>query len=153
MIELAFLINLLHYFFNRFLVVPISIIAGIGWWGAFLIALAGDIIQMFLYFYILEGAGVNKKIGKLISKRFPTQDEVEKTNVVKKVRRMGYLGITILAALPVYVGGMYSAVLVSHLMHLNRKKSYIFLSIGSMIGSAILVIGLNVLWNFIKSLI
>src|SRR3989339_787187 len=141
MIELAFLINLLHYFFNRFLVVPISIIAGIGWWGAFLIALAGDIIQMFLYFYILEGAGVNKKIGKLISKRFPTQDEVEKTNVVKKVRRMGYLGITILAALPVYVGGMYSAVLVSHLMHLNRKKSYIFLSIGSMIGSAILVIG------------
>ena len=153
MIELAFLINLLHYFFNRFLVVPISIIAGIGWWGAFLIALAGDIIQMFLYFYILEGAGVNKKIGKLISKRFPTQDEVEKTNVVKKVRRMGYLGITILAALPVYVGGMYSALLVSHLMHLNRKKSYIFLSIGSMIGSAILVIGLNVLWNFIKSLI
>ncbi|HAM37933.1 MAG TPA: hypothetical protein DCP53_00810 [Elusimicrobia bacterium] len=153
MFEIGIALNILHYFFNRFLVVPISFIAGLGWWGAFFIALTGDILQMFLYFYILEGAGVNKKIGRLLSKRLPSQYAVEKTKMVKKVRRMGYLGITILSAMPVYLGGMYSAVLVSHLMHLNRKKSYLFLTVGSIIGSAILVIGLSVIWDLIKSLI
>ncbi|MDD5687134.1 MAG: small multi-drug export protein [Elusimicrobia bacterium] len=153
MIEIAFILNLLHYLFNRFIVIPISIVTGFGWWGAFFIAIAGDIIQMFIYFYILEGAGVNKKLGILISKRFPSQENVEKTGMVKRVRGLGYLGITILAALPVYFGGMYSAVLVSHLMHLNRKKSYICLTIGSIIGSAILVVGLSFIWGLIKSII
>jgi uncharacterized membrane protein len=156
MIEFGIILNFLHYFINRFFVIPLGFIVGLGWWGAFAIALFGDIVQMFIYFYILEGAGVNKKFGKLISKKFPSQEKVERTKMVKKVRGLGYLGITILAAMPVYLGGMYSAVLVSHLMHLNRKKSYIFLTIGSIIGSAVLVFGLQgliALWNLIKSLI
>ncbi|PIU83334.1 MAG: hypothetical protein COS68_04570, partial [Elusimicrobia bacterium CG06_land_8_20_14_3_00_38_11] len=68
----------------------------------------------------------------------------------------GYIGITILAALPVYFGGMYSAVLVSHLMHLNRKRSYMFLIVGSIVGSSIFVFGLQgliALWDLIKWLI
>lgn len=153
MLEFGIILNFLHYFINRFFVIPLGFVVGLGWWGAFAIALFGDIVQMFLYFYILEGAGVNKKFGKLISKKFPSQEKVERTKMVRKVRGLGYMGITILAALPVYFGGMYSAVFVSHLMHLNRKKSYIFLTVGSIIGSAVLVIGLSVLWNLIKSLI
>ncbi len=152
MLEVGLILNFLHYFINRFFVIPLGFIVGLGWWGAFAIALFGDIVQMFLYFYILEGAGVNKKLGKLISKKFPSQEKVERTKMVRKVRGMGYIGITILAALPVYFGGMYSAVLVSHLMHLNRKKSYIFLTVGSIIGSAVLVFGLQgliALWNLI----
>ncbi|MFA5779585.1 MAG: small multi-drug export protein [Elusimicrobiota bacterium] len=153
MIEFGIILNFLHYFINRFFVIPLGFIVGLGWWGAFAIALVGDIFQMFIYFYILEGAGVNKKFGKLISKKFPSQEKVERTKMVRKVRGLGYMGITILAALPVYFGGMYSAVLVSHLMHLKRRKSYIFLTIGSIIGSAILVFGLQgfiALWNLIK---
>ena len=153
MIEIGILLNFSHYFVNRFFVAPLSFIVGLGWYGAFAIALAGDIIQMFVYFYMLEGAGVNKKLGRIMSKKFPSQNELEKTKIVKKAERLGYLGVTILAALPVYFGGMYSAVLVSHLMHLNRKKSYIFLSIGSCIGSLMLVAGLSFLWNLIKSII
>ena len=156
MIEFGIILNFLHYFINRFFVIPLGFIIGLGWWWAFAIALFGDIVQMFIYFYILEGAVVNKKFCKLISKKFPSQEKVERTKMVRKVRGLGYLGITILAAMPVYFGGMYSAVLVSHLMHLNRKKSYIFLTIGSIIGSAVLVFGLQgliALWNLIKSLI
>ncbi|MDO8735051.1 MAG: small multi-drug export protein [Elusimicrobiota bacterium] len=156
MLEFGIILNFLHYFINRFFVIPLGFIVGLGWWGAFAIALFGDIVQMFLYFYILEGAGVNKKLGRIIAKRFPTQDKVERTKMVRKVRGLGYMGTTILAAMPVYFGGMYSAVLVSHLMHLNRKKSYVFLTIGSIIGSAVLVFGLQgliALWNLIKSLI
>ena len=153
MIELGIILNFSHYFINRFFVVPLSIIVGLGWYGAFAIALCGDILQMFLYFYILEGAGINKKLWKIISKKFPSQEMVEKTKMVRKVRRFGYFGITILSALPVYFGGMYSAVLVSHLMHLNRKKSYIFLTIGAIIGSLVLVVGLSFLWNLIKPII
>ncbi|MFH0947446.1 MAG: small multi-drug export protein [Elusimicrobiota bacterium] len=153
MIELGIILNFSHYFINRFFVMPFGFIVGLGWWGAFAIALSGDIFQMFIYFYILEGAGINKKFGRIISKKFPSQEMVEKTKMVKKVRGLGYMGITILAALPVYFGGMYSAVLVSHLMHLNRKKSYIFLIVGSIIGSLVLVIGLSFLWNLIKSIV
>jgi len=152
MLEIGIILNFLHYFINRFFVIPLGFVVGLGWWGAFAIALFGDIVQMFIYFYILEGAGVNKKFGKLISKKFPSQEKVERTKMVKKVRGLGYMGITILAAMPVYFGGMYSAVLVSHLMHLNRKKSYIFLTVGSIIGSAVLVFGLQgliALWNLI----
>ncbi|MEW6556718.1 MAG: small multi-drug export protein [Elusimicrobiota bacterium] len=153
MFELGILLNFLHYFINRFFVIPIGFIVGLGWWGAFFIALAGDIIQMFVYFYVLEGAGVNKKLAIVIARKFPTQDKVERTRMVRRVRGLGYLGITILAAMPVYFGGMYSAVLVSHLMHLKKRKSYIFLTAGSIIGSAILVIGLSVIWELIKSAI
>lgn len=153
MFELGILLNFLHYLINRFFVIPFGFIVGLGWWGAFAIALAGDIFQMFLYFYILEGSGVNKKFSRIISKKFPSQARVEKTKMVRRIRGMGYVGIMILSALPVYFGGMYSAVLVSHLIHLKRKKSYIFLTIGSIIGSAVLVIGLSVLWDLIKSLI
>lgn len=150
MIEFGVLLNFFHYLINRFFVIPLGRVVGLTWWGAFAIALAGDILQMFLYFYILEGAGINKKLGRLVSKKFPSQEKVEKTKMVRMARGMGYMGITILAAMPVYFGGMYSAVLVSHLMHLKRKKSYIFLTIGSVIGSAILVIGFRALWLFIK---
>ncbi|MFH1540402.1 MAG: small multi-drug export protein [Elusimicrobiota bacterium] len=153
MIEFGIALNFLHYFINRFFVIPFGLVAGFGWWGVFAIAVGGDIVQMFLYFYLLEGSGVNKKLGKIISKRFPSQEKVEKTKMVKKVRRLGYLGIIILAALPVYFGGMYSAVLISHLLHLNRKKSYIYLTIGAIVGAAILTIGIGVLWNLIRSLI
>jgi len=148
MVELGLLLNALHYFLNRFLIIPFGVILGFGWWSAFFIAFAADILQMFLYFYFLEGAGVNKKIGHLISRRFPSQDKVERTRIVIKVRRFGYVGIMILAALPVYFGGMYSAVLVSHLMRLRRKKSYLFLAIGSIMGSAVLTIGFKTIWEF-----
>jgi len=156
MFEFGIILNFLHYFINRFFVIPLGFIVGLGWWGAFAIALFGDIVQMFVYFYILEGAGVNKKLGRIIARRFPTQDKVEQTKMVKKVRGLGYIGITILAALPVYFGGMYSAVLVSHLMHLNRKRSYMFLIVGSIVGSSIFVFGLQgliALWDLIKWLI
>jgi len=146
------LFNLLHYVINRFFLIPLALIAHLGWWGAYAVAVLGDIMQMFVYFYILEGAGVNNRLGKLISKRFPSQESIEKTNVVKKVKRFGYLGITVLAALPIYFGGMYSAVLVSHLMRLHRKKSYIFLTIGSMIGSAVLVLGISFLWDLMQKI-
>lgn len=152
MFEFGILLNFFHYFINRFFIIPLGRVAGLTWWGAFAIALAGDIFQMFLYFYILEGAGINKKLGRIVSKRFPSQEKVEKTKMVQMVRGMGYLGITILAAMPVYFGGMYSAVLVSHLMCLKRKKSYVFLTLGSVIGSAILVLGLQVLWELAKSI-
>ncbi|MBN1383494.1 MAG: small multi-drug export protein [Elusimicrobia bacterium] len=150
MIEIGIVLNFFHYLVNRFFVVPLGRIVGLTWWGAFAIALAGDIIQMLLYFYILEGAGVNKKLGRIVSKRFPSQEKVERTKMVQMARGMGYMGIAILAAMPVYFGGMYSAVLVSHLMHLKRRKSYIFLTMGSIIGSAVLVVGLRALWTFIK---
>ncbi|PKM93059.1 MAG: hypothetical protein CVU80_00095 [Elusimicrobia bacterium HGW-Elusimicrobia-4] len=156
MFELGIILNFLHYFINRFFVIPLGFIVGMGWWGAFAIAVAGDIIQMFVYFYMLEGAGINRKIIKIIAKKFPSRDKVERTKMVRKVRKLGYLGITILAALPVYSGGMYSAVLVSHLLHLNRKKSYIFLTCGAVVGAAVLVLGLQgliALWNLIKQLI
>jgi len=149
MVEFGIILNALHYFFNRLLVIPVGFIAGFGWWAAFFIALITDIIQMFIYSYFLEGAGVNKKFGYLISKRFPSKDKIERTKIVIRLRRFGYMGITILAAMPVYFGGMYSAVLVSHLMRLKRKKSYIFLAIGSVIGSAILTIGFKAIWEHI----
>ena len=150
MFELGIILNFLHYFINRFFVIPLGFIVGLGWWGAFAIALFGDIVQMFLYFYVLEGAGINKKLGVLISKRFPSPNKIARAKIVIRIRRWGYLGIMILSALPVYFGGMYAAVLTSHLMRLKRKKSYLFLTLGSIIGSAILVIGLRALWLFVK---
>jgi hypothetical protein len=147
MFEIGILLNLLHYFFNRFIVVPVGFIIGFGWYGAFIVAFAVDMCQMFAYFYFLEGAGVNRKVGHIITKWFPSQNKVEQTRTVIKLRRMGYVGIMILAALPVYFGGMYSAVLVSHLMHLKRKKSYVFLTIGSVIGSAIITLGFKAAWE------
>jgi len=149
MAELGIILNAFHYFFNRLLVIPAGYIVGFGWWSAFFMALITDIIQMFIYSYFLEGAGVNKKAGYLISKWFPSKDKVERTKIVIRLRRFGYVGIMILAALPIYAGGMYSAVLVSHLMRLKRKKSYLFLTIGSIMGSAILTIGLKAIWEYI----
>ena len=153
MIGFGVILNFLHYLLNRFIIIPLGFIAGFGWWTAFFIAFGMDIVQMFAYFYFLEGAGVNKKVGRLIAKRFPSQNKVARTKMVIKLRHFGYLGVTVLAGLPVYMGGMYSAVLVSHLMHLNRKKSYLCLTMGSFIGSGILILGIRAIWILIKSII
>ncbi|OQA92686.1 MAG: putative small multi-drug export protein [Elusimicrobia bacterium ADurb.Bin231] len=146
------ILNALHYFFNKFIIIPVlGFASGLGWWNAYFIAVVIDIVQMFAYFYFLEGAGLNKKIGIMISRTFPSKNSVSRTRMVVKMRKHGYWGIMILAALPVYMGGMYSAVLLSHIMKLKKKKSYIFLTVGTIIGSAILVIGLKAIWILIKS--
>ena len=56
----------------------------------------------------------------------------------KRAQRLGPWGVVLLASLPCLGGGMWTAVLLCHILGLDRRQSYAYLAAGSLIGCFVL---------------
>jgi uncharacterized membrane protein len=140
-----FLINIISkiwfLLFNHLINVPLTLILGVGKYFAFLVAFIIDQIQIFFYFKILDNALLKQKFSWLINKKILTNSE-KLTKLSSEKRYSKYLTIMILSLLPIYFGGVFFAVFYAHSLKINRVKSYITLTCGTMLGCAIWTIGL-----------
>lgn len=140
----------------RVVSVPIGFLIGIKEFVMFLIVFGFDILQMFFYSFLLSNSDAAGRLKNLILKILPSKEKVKSGALVKRLETMGFFGVSLLAALPIYAGGMWSAVIISHLMGFfekNRVKCYCYLACGSACGSAVIVLGVYNILKWIGNLI
>ncbi|MFQ3675125.1 MAG: hypothetical protein SNJ64_01110 [Endomicrobiia bacterium] len=144
-LSLNFLINIISkiwfLLFNHLINVPLTLILGAGKYFAFLLAVIINQIQIFIYYKILDDAKLSQKFHWLINKKISINSE-KLLKLSNEKRYSKYLTIVFLALLPVYFGGMFFAVFYTHSLKMNRTKSYIALTLGSILGCAFWTIGL-----------
>jgi uncharacterized membrane protein len=136
--------------------VPVGLLIGIKEFVVFLLVFGFDLVQMFIYSRILSKSDASGRLINFFIRIMPSKEKVKSGPFVKRLEAMGYLGVALLAAMPIYAGGMWSAVIISYLMGLlekNRLRCFCYLAAGSAVGSAIIVFGLYNLFRLIVRVI
>jgi len=148
-----FIINLLHilrFLFNHLINIPLNLLAGLGKFYAVVIAFALDMFQATIYTKILEGVNFSKHLN-FILKILPDEKTIESKPFFNKFKKLQYLGIFLLASLPVYTGGICAAATLRYVSsNLNKKKSLFAMMAGSLLGCIIWVNGINFIFLGIK---
>ena len=137
---LSYVIKVLGLIFNHLFIIPLTLLFGAGKYIAFGIAVIIDQIQLIGFYKMLNQ---NKWKRQLIG--------ITKTNMMAKYKIPGfmlrlnrswkYLGVAILAFLPVYSGGMFAAVCTAYIFRLKNIPGYISMTTGSVLGAVIWTIG------------
>jgi uncharacterized membrane protein len=147
--------RLMTFFFNHLVNIPISLLVGLGKYFAFGIAVVIDIVQIIIFYNVLNKTRLGVRFGWTINKKF--FNDYKKPELLAKFHdNWIYLGVGLLSLLPIYFGGMFAAVFTAHILRLQKAKSYIFIGIGSIIGCFIWTIGLwsvaEIVITYIKSI-
>ncbi|MCS7185125.1 MAG: hypothetical protein NZ870_04310 [bacterium] len=80
---------------------------------AFFIAYTIDLFQIFIYFKILYFKIALRGIFKKIYEKLPDRSSVESFKSIKFFKKLGYIGVVALSAMPLYVGGIWIAFVLS----------------------------------------
>jgi uncharacterized membrane protein len=144
------ILNIIKIFLNHLVNIPLNLLAGVGKFYAVLIAFCLDMLQATIYTKILEEVNFSKKLS-FILKILPDEKTIESKPFFNKFRKLQYLGIFLLASLPVYTGGICAAATLRYVSsNLNKKKSLFAMIAGSLLGCIIWVNGINFIFLGIK---
>ena len=127
------LLLFLYILGSRIIFIPAGMAIGIGKYVILFLVFFLDMLQIPLYFYIYEkGASKLKFLSKMENSRF-----------LKFARSLGSFGVVLVAAMPAFGGGMWSSVLISFLLGLDRRKSILLLALGSFLGCVLVIYGID----------
>jgi uncharacterized membrane protein len=73
-------------------------------------------------------------IRKLKEKMGKRENRFLHSKIFKGVKSLGYVGVTVVALLPVKGCGMWSSILLAHILKIRRSRAYLLFFIGSIIG-------------------
>lgn len=111
-------------------------------------AITLDILQIpvFLHLYThTTRIGIVQRITNRIEER---SHHLEESRLVRWAKKMGIAGIVIVTAMPIQGGGMWSGVLLTHVLKLRTIYTYGLLTIGSIIGCTIIAFGVAQIISF-----
>ncbi|MCS7151067.1 MAG: small multi-drug export protein [Endomicrobia bacterium] len=144
------LLNFLRVLLNHLINIPLSLLTGLGKLYVILLAFAINMLQVVIYSKILQGINLSKKLS-FLTQLFPDEKTIEQKPFFSKFRRLQYIGIFLLASLPIYTGGVCAAVTLRYISkNLDPKKSFIAIVVGSLAGCIIWVIGIDFLFRSLK---
>ncbi len=131
--------------------IPYAALMNINPLEAYLLAVVGNFLPIPLLLFLLHKA-------ETLIKRIPLLGDayaffvrrVEKKREI--VEKYGYLGLTLFVAVPLPVTGAWTGSLMAFLMHLDRKKSMIFIFIGILIAGSIVLTVTYGIFGIIKML-
>jgi uncharacterized membrane protein len=114
------------------------------------VLIASLTVNCLLFFPIYFGLKLLYK--KVFSRIKIFQKYLERTQKKGKpyIDKYGVLGLTVFVALPSPLTGTYTASLLAWLMDLDWKRSFIAISIGSIIGALVIFFGYLGLFNILK---
>lgn len=141
---------LLYIFGSRIVFIPAGMALGMGKYVILFTVFLLDVLQIPLYFYIYEKGTSKIKFLSYLFSKLPSKEKVENYRFLKFARSLGGFGVVLVAAMPSFGGGMWSSVLLSFLLGLDRKKSILLLALGSLLGCIIVIYGLEGLIDLLK---
>ncbi len=133
---------LFYILFSRAISIPVGISLGINKHFLFLLVFSLDLLQIPLYYCILEYGISRLKIFRFLKNRLPKQEHIEKSFIRKVVNSLGSVGIILISAFPAF-GGMATAVFIAHTLKAKRAKSITYLALGSFLGCLIVFGGVQ----------
>ncbi len=99
-----------------------------------------DMFQVWpLYFFYETTESRMPLIRKLKEKMNRRENKFLHSRIFRGVKSLGQLGVAIVALLPVKGCGMWSSILLAHILKIKRSRAYLLFFIGSIIGCLILV--------------
>jgi uncharacterized membrane protein len=115
------------------------------------LAWIGDMLNIPFFVTIFTLAHRGLRMSSLLSRWLDrSRAYLEHRTFYERFRRMGELGVILIAAVPLWGCGMWSAILLAWSMDMPRVRGTIYLSVGSVIGSTIvlsLALGIEYLWR------
>jgi len=132
---------------------PFAISQGIVPWKAYLIAVAGNILPVLPLLLLLQGLAIFVRRYRIGAKVLDwTLKRAKKREDL--VKRYGWPGLVLLVAIPLPITGAWTGTLVSFLLSMKIKYSFVAICIG--VGLAgVIVLGLSLggigLWGLIRS--
>ena len=144
---IRFLIFFISYIFtSRILSIPVALAFKFPRFIVFLMVFILDVLQIPMFYHIYDkGIPHVPLLGRLLD-MLPTKEKVENSALGKKAQQFGSLGLIIISAIPTFGGGIWSAVLIAHMLRLRYSRSFIYIAIGSLVSCFILVYGYD--WIF-----
>ncbi len=141
-----------HLIAGRLFSVPLGVALFGKWYEVLIIIVIMDLIQIPFYFYIYESHNrvrfIKVRLRLIRRKLMHIERRVElkeirnvNARLLRKARSLGEWGVLLVPSLPFLGGGLWSGVLLAHLLKVEKKKSYLLLTCGSMIGCTFLVLG------------
>lgn len=144
-----FLALLLYIFFSRAVSIPAALALHIKAGIVFFAVFGLDLMQIPLFFRLYEKGFPKIPILNILIKRLPTKEQFEKSKLLKFTQSLGWIGVILVATMPTFGGGMWTAVLFAHILKLSRKQSYILLAIGSLISCIIFTLGIGFIFKLL----
>lgn len=143
----------IHIFLGRKISIPYGIALGIEPYVVGVGALLLDVIQIPFFYHLYERSTKISIIASLKRRGDERQRNLEKSRLFTLAKNSGRLGIVLISASPLQGGGMWSGVLMTFLLNIPKRESYVLNILGSILGCAVLVVGADMLLNWLRSLI
>lgn len=139
---------IIHTIFSRAVSIPAGIFIFREWYVVVILVFIMDLIQIPFFSYLYEQPQKISFLSQIFKKLYLHLEQIQKKSLFKKSLRFHEWGVVLITALPSFGGGMWSGVLLAHLLKINKRKSYLLLGTGSLLSCIFLALG----WGGIKSL-
>ncbi|MDD5132783.1 MAG: small multi-drug export protein [bacterium] len=143
-----------HIVASRLISIPIAVAMFVKWYIAVLFIFAMDLAQVPLFYYIYERPQKIRFITARLrlwrkrwhlrnykKQRIIREDRNLQAMVLKRAQRFGQWGVLLVSAMPSLGGGMWTGVLLAHLLKIDKKHSYALLAAGSLTSCLVLALG------------
>lgn len=142
-----------HIVASRLISIPVAVAFFVKWYIAVIFIFIMDVVQIPFYYFIYESPRkikfvmVRIRLWRWRLLRFYKREKVTRkdrkwqASLLKKAQRLGSWGVVFISAMPSLGGGMWSGVLLAHLLKLDKKRSYYLLSLGSLVSCLVLALG------------
>lgn len=147
------LLTFTHTVASRLISIPIAIALFEKWYLAVLFIFILDIIQIPAFYFLYESPQKIKfilvrfrywrmKLNRLYKKeKLTRKDRTWQASILKRAQKLGQWGVIFVAAMPSLGGGMWSGVLLAHLLKINKKRSYVLIGSASLMSCLVLALG------------
>lgn len=154
-----------HMLGGRLFSVPLSITLFGKWYIGVLAIVGMDLFLIPVYFYFYESPKrikfITARIRLFKARRKLKYKETgiirEERNIhaqlLKKARSFGQWGVFLIPSVPFLGGGLWSSILLAHILKLERKRSYLLVAGGSLFGCTMLALGFGSLKALFQALI
>jgi len=133
----------MHILLGRKISIPYMLAIGTNVHTLIVFAIVLDVLQIPVFEHLYthtSNTGIMQRISARIEQR---SRHLEKSRLVLWARKMGIAGIVVVSAMPIQGGGMWSGVLLTHVLKLRRAYTYGLLTLGSIIGCTLIAFGVS----------
>jgi len=147
------LLILTHIFASRLISIPVAVALFYKWYIAVAFIFLMDLAQVPIFYYVYERPQkikfimVRLRLWRMRVRRISKREKITRGDrnwqamLLKRAQRLGKWGVFFISAMPSLGGGMWSGVLLAHLLKLDKRKSYLLLGAGSLVSCLVLALG------------
>ncbi len=146
-----FVFLLVYIFGNNLVSIPTGLALGINQLVVIGTVIGLDFLQIPFFFYLYEQGQSRFRIVRWLFSILPNQDWVQDTFLKRIIEHTGRISVMLITALPSFGGGIWSGVLVSHILKLDRRHSIFFIMAGAVMSTLIVWGGSATIWLIIKN--